>query len=228
VLAGLTLSKDDSGFLGFFRAKDDAKAILEYLVLTYPTERRCDQAYFALAQLYEEDHIWSTARERHEDLVTYHYESPFEPISEARIPHLRLRALRSPEYDRRELLRARVELEQWLSKHPGHELENSVRLDYADCLQRLVESDLFVARFYKRVSQWQGARLHAERALRIANETADERVIARATSVLDSLPPASEPPGKPQATGAPEPAEPPPGAPPPRPVPPAVPEKGSP
>jgi outer membrane protein assembly factor BamD (BamD/ComL family) len=185
---GLQLAQDDSSFLGMFRAKDDAKAVLEYLVLNYPKERRCDEAYAALGKLYEDDGIWATARERHEDLLTYHFESPLAAASEARIPYLRLKALRSPEYDRRELLRARAELEAWLARHPGHELEPAVRLDYADCLQRLVDSDLSVARYYRKVDQAFGARLHAERALAVANQTGDERVIARAKQVLESLP----------------------------------------
>ena len=40
------------------------------------------------------------------DLLLYHHESPLAIKSEAKIPRLRLIALRSPEYDRREMLRA--------------------------------------------------------------------------------------------------------------------------
>ena len=63
------------------------------------------------------------------------------------------------------LLKARFELEEWLRGHAGDSLEERVRLDYTDCLLRLIENDLSVARFYRRIDKQQGARLHAERAL---------------------------------------------------------------
>lgn len=185
--AGLRLADDPWGFL-FFSARDDGVEVLEYLVLTYPGERRCADAFAKLAQIYEEDKRYALAIQRHEELLFSHGDHPLASASEARIPALRLRGHESPEYDRGELLRARGELEAWLSRRAGDPLEPSVRLDYADCLQRLVRSDLGIARFYERIERSHGARYHAERALRLALDTTNPKLIAEARSLLESLP----------------------------------------
>jgi tetratricopeptide (TPR) repeat protein len=99
--AGENLSRSDFSFLGFFSDKDDAKGILEYLVQNYPQERHCDRAYLRLAELYEEERLWKIAIERHQDLVTYHIDSPLAPYSELRIPQLRMISLRRPDFDPR-------------------------------------------------------------------------------------------------------------------------------
>ncbi|HTF91380.1 MAG TPA: hypothetical protein VK843_23415 [Planctomycetota bacterium] len=193
--AGMGLSKSDFSFLGMFSDKDDAKAILEYLVVNYPQERRCDQAYRRLAALYEEDRLWSTAIERYQDLVTYHIDSPLAPESEWRIPHLRLVALRRPDYDRRELLRALGELEAWSSVHAGNEFEARAEADRRDCLKRLAQSDLIVAHFYTTVARaesapgWQGALIHAERALELAKQSGDAPTISAAKAAIALVPP---------------------------------------
>jgi len=190
--AGLQLANDPWNFLGFFRKRDDGIQVLEYLVLTYPGERRCADAYYKLAQLYEEDRLWDLARQRYEDLRLWHADSPYAIAAEASIPRLRLRALKSPEYERRELLQARFELEEWLRAHAGHELEERVRLDYTDCLLRLIENDLSVARFYKRIHQDFGARMHADRALADARAAGLHDAEAKAQALLDQLPQARE------------------------------------
>ena len=190
--AGLQLADDPRSILGFFAKRDDGIQVLEYLVITYPSEPRCADAYFKLAQIYEEDRLWLLARQRHEDLRLWHPQSTHAIASEASIPRLRLRALKSPEYERRELLKARFELEEWLRSHAGHELERRVRIDYTDCLLRLIENDLSVARFYRRVDKIPGARLHGERALADARNAQLADAERRARALLDSLPPKPE------------------------------------
>jgi tetratricopeptide (TPR) repeat protein len=185
---GLRLSRSNFSFLGLFKDKDDAKAILEYLVQNYPQERRCDQAYRRLAKLYEGERLWAEALEKYQDLVTYHLDSPLAPESEWRIPHLRLVALRRPEYDRRELLRALGELDAWLLAHAGNEFEARARADRDDCARRLAESDLTVANFYSETDKWDGALIHAERALAYARQSGDERTVARAERALARVP----------------------------------------
>lgn len=187
VESGLRMANDPWSFL-FFSARDDGVEILEYLVLTYPSERRCDEAFAKLAAIYEKERQYGLAIQRHEELLFSHGESPLAAASEARIPHLRLRWLESPEFDRTELNRARRELESWLARHSGDQTESAVRLDYADCLQRLVRSDLGIARYYRRIDRPYGARYHADRALRVALETGDERLAREARSLLAALP----------------------------------------
>ena len=186
--AGMKLATSNFSILGLFSDKDDAKAILEYLVQNYPQERRCDQAYQKLAQLYEEERMWSIAIERYQDLVTYHLESPLAIESEWRIPHLRLVALGRPDFDRRELLRAAGELDAWLGAHAGNEFEARVKADRTECLKRLALSDLIVAHFYTRVDKWDGARLHAVRALDIAKQSGDAATISKAQAALALVP----------------------------------------
>ena len=186
--AGLAAIQDEPSFLGFFSSRDEGIEILEYLVLTYPADPRCAEAYLALATAYEQDRRWSLARERHEDLRLWHTESPFAIQSEAMIPRLRLKGLGSPEYERRELIKARFELESWLEHHAGHELEPEVRADLADCYARLARNDVGVARFYERVEQYQGARSHAERAREEARTAGLAKLDREAQRLLARLP----------------------------------------
>ena len=186
---GLRLIEEDSGFLWFSSSKDEGVAVLEYLVLKAPWDERCDEAYYALAGVYEDEEEWALAIERHEDLILYHSESPRRPFSQARVPHLRLLGLASPEYDRKLLTDARQELERWLEKYGGldvvpPELEREVRIDLTDCLRRLAESDLGIAAFYRRVDNAYGWRFHAERALESAELAGDERRAARARALI--------------------------------------------
>ena len=186
--AGLEIAKDDSYFLFIFPRRARAKEVLEYLVLNYPSEKRCDQAYATLAWLYEQEENWERAVERHQDLLLYHPASPIATASEARIPQLRLISITSPEYDRQELSGARDELTAWLERHAGHELEESVRLDLAECYLRLHESDMGIARFYKRVDNPFGARFHATRASEEARLAGDSEREAAALAYVEALP----------------------------------------
>jgi hypothetical protein len=195
--AGLKLARSDGGWW-LWSDRDDGLEVLEFLVLTYPSERRCDAAFAELARMYEQDRQYRLAIDRHEELLLSHSDSPLVPASRARVPHVRLAAIESPEYDRKELLRARSEIEAWLSVYDDQDLglEHEVRVDYADCLHRLVESDLRIARFYRRISQPYGARFHAARALAVAREANNADLVRRSESLLASLPEVSELPGE--------------------------------
>lgn len=197
VQAGLELADSDWSFLGFFEERDDGMEVLEYLVIHHPKERRCDEAYSKLSQLYSEDREHALARERCEDLLLYHPDSPLTTWAEARVPRMRLRGLKSPEYDRTELVQARRELERWLERHAGAttdppQLEEQVRLDLADCLTRMAISDIGVARFYRRIDRPDGVRLHAERALADAKLANDDRLASDASSLLAEVAAAGE------------------------------------
>lgn len=189
---GFALSLESRGFWDALSGRPAATGVLEYLVLHYPSARRCDEAYATLARLYAEDRDWRLARERHEDLLLFHPESPYVPVSAANIPHLRLVALDSPEYDRSELVRAREELETWLARYPDHPMAPSVKVDYADCLQRLCQSDLAIAHFYRRIDEPYGARRHGERALETARLSRSVDLTQRAEVFLASVPDVSE------------------------------------
>jgi hypothetical protein len=182
--AGLRMAQDKKRFLGLFSNRDEGIEALEWLVVTYPSEPRGAEAYFRLAKMYAEDRDFQLAVRRYEDLVAYHLKSPLAVDAQARIPRMRLAGLESPEYDRRDLLRARSELEAWLRQYAGHELEQRVQRDYGDCLRRLVLSDQGIARFYLRVDQPFGARFHASRALETARRSGDEGLVARSEGLI--------------------------------------------
>jgi tetratricopeptide (TPR) repeat protein len=186
--AGLSLAYDDSRRFFLFPVKDGAPKILEYLILNYPGAPECPEAYRALTELYEGDYQWETAIQRHRELVKYHPQHPYSVGSEARIPHIRLKRVRRTDYDRSELEVARRELEVWLRRHPGHELEEQVRSDLHESIVRLSDSDMSVARFYRKVDNPFGARLHGDRALFFAREADDTKRIERAERFLASLP----------------------------------------
>lgn len=186
--AALALSHDDSGFWIFHAARDAALSALEYATVHLPSDPRGAEAYWRLSEMYEEDGELQLAIERLEDLVLYFPEHPLRATAQARIPHLRLMAVSSPEYDRGALLRARAELETWLERYPGHALRGEVEVDLADCLTRLAVSDLTIARFYTRVHNRFGARLHATRAREEARLAGDEAHLEEADALLAALP----------------------------------------
>jgi hypothetical protein len=158
----------------FYDRQDDAQEVLEYLILNYPRASRCDEAYATLARIYTDQRNWALAIDRLEKLLLNHPGSPLRPAAQADIPRLRLASIDSPEYDRSAILRATAEFEAWLRAFPGNELESKVRLELADCLRRLSDSDLGIAEFYRRVDNGSGARWHAKRAAEEARRGGDE------------------------------------------------------
>jgi outer membrane protein assembly factor BamD (BamD/ComL family) len=197
---GLWLVEHGTGWFGIGHSTEDAEQVLEYVLLHHPATPRCDEAYETLARIYEDDREWRAAIERLELLVLNHPNSPRRPGAQANIPHLRLRSLYSPEYDRSQLLTARKELETWLASYAGHELERQVRADLRDSILRLCDSDLMIARFYERVGAEHGTRYHALRAAEEARSAGDDE---RVKEALALVPPSPEP--VPEPAGAPAP-----------------------
>jgi hypothetical protein len=190
---GLSLKDDTPTLFGWFDTRGEAQEVMEYVILKAPWSHRCDQCYAALSQMYEEDGEWALAIERAEGLVLNHPGSPLAPQAQARVPQLRLARLRSPEYDRSELSKARAELQEWLVGHPGHELEPTARLQLADCLRRLCVSDLTISRFYAKVDNPFGARRHALRAVEEARDAGDAEREREASEWLAGLPAVNNP-----------------------------------
>lgn len=187
--AGLSLARDRSRNFIFFRVRARAPQVLEYLVLNYPLAPRVDEAYEALALLYEEDREWQLAIDRHTELLTYHPDSPLAVTSEAAIPRLRLDSLRRYQYDRGQMELAEEELDTWLSRHPGGDLEPDVRTNLARARRMLAQNDLGVAKFYRRIDRPFGAHFHADRALLEARTAEDEKLIAKIESFQRALQP---------------------------------------
>ncbi len=190
---GLALKDDEATIFGWWDTLGESQEVLEYVILKTPWARRCDEAYMALSVLYENDQEWQLAIERAEGLVLNHPGSPLAIAAQARVPELRLRMLASPEYDRQELDRARQELQEWLVAHGTNELEPKVRLQLADCLVRLCESDLGISRFYDTVGNAFGAQRHAQRAIQEARDAGDAERLKRAEEWQRALPKAVNP-----------------------------------
>ena len=178
---------------GWFSSnRENAFSTLEYGSIHYPSTERGDEVLMRLAEMYEEDKRWTLAILRHEELTTSYPESELVPYSLARIPHLKLASIESPEYDRKAILESRRDLERWLEDFAGHPATEQVEYDLADALVRLTVNDLGVARFYVRIDSDFGARRHAERALAQARQAGDEALEGDAQAILDGLPPAQE------------------------------------
>lgn len=184
---GFSFADDKSRYMLFFSHRGHATEVLEYLVLNYPTEPRGDEAYARLADLYEHDRLWDLAIDKHQDLVLWYPDSPLATPSKARIPHLRLAASGSPEFDRASLGVAQDELVAWLDDFGGTELEREVRIDLTDCRQRLADSDLAIARFYRKVDNLAGAEWHARRAVGEASGGLDPEQLEEAQKLLDDI-----------------------------------------
>jgi hypothetical protein len=190
---GLALTNDTPTLFGWFDTLGESQEVLEYVILKTPWAKRCDEAYMALSVSYEKDQNYRLAIERAEGLVLNHPGSPLAVPAQARVPQLRLRMLASTEYDREELNVARQELQEWLVRHGGNELEMTVRIELGDCLRRLCESDLLISKFYDTVDNPFGARRHAQRAIEEARDAGDEERLKKAQAWLDGLPKAVNP-----------------------------------
>jgi len=199
--AGLSLIHDDRRYNLLFHYRPRGVQALEYLVLRYPLESRCPEAFFALSEEYERQGDLDLAIERTEDLLLYHSDSPYAVGAAARLPYLRLSRLKRDDYDRGELLRAYAEFSTWLARHPEHDLREWVSGLLGECRRRLARSDLYLARYYQRVNSAEGARLHAERARIEATEGGHEAEAAEAAALLADLPARDENPPLPPPTG---------------------------
>ena len=189
---GQSFEQDTGSYFLFFDYRDNAPEVFEYLVLNHPSEPRCDEAYWLLAKMYEEEERWTLAIERHEDLLLWYPGSPHVPFSRARIPHLRLASLRSPEYDRTEMMLALGELDSWLADFASLEeseptLTDLVRRDRLDALQRLADNDLTISRFYHRVENGTGASYHALRAVEEAVAGGSDKQLEEARAWLEKV-----------------------------------------
>ena len=181
---GLSLAYDKRTYGWFFRYRALAPQILEYLVTEYPSDPRGAEALTVLAGIYEDSNELDLALQRHEDLLLYFPEDEAAPISRASIPRIRLAKLASPEYDRSAMEEARLEIDEWLSNFPNHPHRPEMELLLVDCLGRLADNDLVVARFYDTVGSPTGSEYHARRALGLAREAGSPRLIEDATATL--------------------------------------------
>lgn len=170
-----------------FRYAARAPSVYEYLSAEYPTHDKTDDALFTLAGLYEGERQFDVAIEKHLELIVWAQTSDYRITSEAEIPRLRLADLDGPEYGRDELMRALEELELWIDSYGDHELRPQVDRTMVDCLQRLADNDLVVARFYERVSNPTGARQHAERGLAYAQRANNPDQIAEIFAFLEDV-----------------------------------------
>lgn len=190
---GMSLAADTGKyFLGMRTWRYRAPAVLEYLVLRYPSHPDCDLAYLTTAQIYEDDREWSLAISRYSELFLYHRESEFATESELRIPELRLAQIVRDDHDRGSLVEARRELEAWLARHPDDERVERAQLALLDAHRRLALSDLAIARFYADTDNPYGAWQHAERAQVEARQAGDQELVQVVAELLDSLPPREE------------------------------------
>ncbi len=200
--AGLSLIRDDGRYYLLFRYRSRGIQALEYLVVNYPLDPHCPESYYALSETYEKTDDLDLAIERSEDLFLYHPLNPFAIAAGVRLPYLRMKRLQRNDYDRSELLRAHQELAAWLERNPDHELADWGRELERECRTRLVESDLILARYYRRIRTPEGVRVHAERALSTAREAGFESQAAEAQELLEGVsaaPPAGTVPGTEEA-----------------------------
>lgn len=182
--AGLSLIRDDRHYNWILSYRTRGIQTLEYMVVNYPLEPHCPEAYYALSETYENEGNYDQAIERSEDLLLYHPGSAYAPGAAARLPYLRLARLARDDYDRTELMRAHDELARWLELYPEHQLTPWARDLMHECQRRLVESDLALARYYERVDAAEGQRLHARRALTTAEDAGLTAEAAEAGALL--------------------------------------------
>lgn len=170
-----------------FKYSTRAPGVYEYLSAEYPTHDKTDDALFTLAGIYEGERLFEIAIEKHLELIVWAQSSTYRVQSEADIPRLRLEDLDGPEYGRNQMVRALEELELWIETYGDHELRGQVDRTMVDCLQRLADNDLVVARFYARVSNPTGARQHADRGLTFARRAGNPDQIEEIVAFLEAV-----------------------------------------
>lgn len=170
-----------------FPYSNSAPQVYEYLSAEYPKHPETDDALHKLSEVYEKNRQFAVAIEKHEELVLWCRDSPYRIASEAAIPRLRLAALGGPEYGRDSLKIALGELEVWLSKYPDNEIRPEVERTLVDCLQRLADNDMMVARFYRTVDSPAGARQHAARALETAKRAGNPEQLEEIRAFLEAV-----------------------------------------
>jgi hypothetical protein len=188
--AGLDLIANQGHYFLFLSYSARGSAALEFLVLTYPLDPACDRAYAALAHYYERIGELELAIARDQDMILYRPRSPLAVIAAAEIPRLRLELIDAPDHDRGELLLAKSETRAWLDRHPDHPLAAEVRALDDRCRRRLAESDLVLSRYYRRIDNAFGARMHAERAAAEALSGGADELVREAEAILAGLGPA--------------------------------------
>ena len=207
---GEDMALDTGRYALIFTYRSDAPTILEYLVMNHPSSPHGDRALELLADIYEDKKNLPLAIEKYQELLLWFpgserttrvvdtdgidlgEEARLLTVAQARIPELRLQNLRSPEYDRGELLIARGELQVWIDDHQSSAspaLVGKVERMQVDTAQRLADNDLGVARFYKRVDSLEGAWHHGRRALDFASEGRDPNQVDEVRSFLEGLEP---------------------------------------
>jgi DNA repair protein RecO (recombination protein O) len=211
--AGLSMARDPGRYFVIFRYRDAAVEVLDDLLLHYPSEPRCVEAYVELAAILAEQHEFTRAIERLEELVVYFPDTPEAIEGELRIPELRMDQVGSAEKDRGGLTRAHTEVERWMESHADAmdadpRLALRARAAQTRAVRLVVDSDLAIAAYYRRIDQPTGQRLHAERALSVAESNQESERAARARELLVPAPgaPAGEPAREPNggAAGAPQ------------------------
>ena len=170
-----------------FPYSNNAPPVYEYLSTEYPKHPGTDDALKKLAETYEKERMFSIAIEKHEELILWCRDSPYRIASEAAVPKLRLAALDGPEYGRGSMVVALGELEIWLSKYPDNDLRPDVERTLVDCLQRLADNDMVVARFYRTVMSTAGARQHAARALETARRAGNPEQLEEIRAFLEAV-----------------------------------------
>lgn len=170
-----------------FPYSNSAPQVYEYLSAEYPKHPETDDALHKLSEVYEKNRQFAVAIEKHEELVLWCRDSPYRIASEAAIPRLRLAALGGPEYGRDSLNIALGELEVWLSRYPDNEIRPEVERTLVDCLQRLADNDMVVARFYRTVDSPAGARQHAARALETAKRAGNPEQLEEIRAFLEAV-----------------------------------------
>jgi hypothetical protein len=186
--AGFSLADDPHRYNLIMRYRSRGIDALEFLVVTYPFDEHCAEAYWVLARTYEERGDLDLAVARYEDLVIYHPETRWAVSGQARLPYVRMTRLHRDDYDRRELVRASQELDGWLAVRAGHELEPWVREQQRICRVRLTESDLSLARYYERIENPAAVRLHAARAVATAELAPDGGLADEGRALLAAHP----------------------------------------
>ena len=171
----------------FFKYSDRAPGVYEYLSAEYPTHEKTDDALFTLAGIYEGERLFNLAIEKHLELIVWAQSSPYRIQSEADIPRLRLEDLDGPEYGRDAMIRALSELELWIESYGDHELRAQVDRTLVDCLQRLADNDMVVARFYARIKNPTGARQHADRGLTFARRAGNPEQMDEIVAFLEGV-----------------------------------------
>lgn len=160
---GKHLAESDHGFLFFWSDRRAGRTVLEHLITRHPDTPRLADSLRLLGDMAYEDQDYEMAQERFKDLLLRRPESEWRVYAQFRFAMSIAAGLQGPDYDLDQMGRATHELRDFLASNPeSPALVSEAQQALARITGWQAERHLRIAKFYQRVGNRYGERLHLD------------------------------------------------------------------